>query len=115
MLIGTKYTPSHVKFIEYTGKYPTLCMGVLVLEIDGQRYYFGYDYDGKYKDVKMLPQFWVSGGGCGFRNNYSESYVNHDDWRIDVDYLPKEFHPYAEEIDELFNENVPYGCCGGCL
>lgn len=115
MLVGSKSRPAHVRFINYTGKYPSLCMGVLILEIDGKRYHFGYDYDGKYKDVKMLPQFWSSGGSCGFRNNYSDTYVEHDDWRIDTDELPAELLDYAEEIDEVFNENVPYGCCGGCL
>ena len=115
MIIGRKSRPTHVRFIEYTGKYPSLCMGVLVLEINGQRYYFGNELYGKYKDKKLFPQFWSSGGSCGFRNNYSDSYVEHDDWRIDTDELPTEFFDYAEEIDEVFNENVPYGCCGGCL
>ena len=63
----------------------------------------------------MLPQFWSSGGKCGFRNDYSDSYVDEDEWRIDTDDLPTELLDYAEEIDEVFNENVPYGCCGGCL
>ena len=115
MIVGSKSRPVHVRFIDYTGRYPSLCMGVLVLEINGQRYYFGNDFDGKYKDKKLLSQFWTSGGSCGFRNNYSDSYVEQDDWRIDTDDLPAEFLDYAEEIDEVFNENVPYGCCGGCL
>lgn len=115
MLIGSKSRPVHVRFIEYTGKYPSLCMGMLVLEINGERYYFGYDFEEKYKDKKLFPQFWSSGGSCGFRNNYSDAYVEHDDWRIDTDELPTELLDYAEEIDEVFNENVPYGCCGGCL
>ena len=48
MIIGRKSRPVHVRFIEYTGKYPSLCMGVLVLEINGQRYYFGNDFEGKW-------------------------------------------------------------------
>lgn len=31
----------HVKFISYSGKYPSLCCGELILEIDGKEYSFG--------------------------------------------------------------------------
>lgn len=31
----------HVKFISYDGKYPCLCMGMLILEIDGTKHSFG--------------------------------------------------------------------------
>lgn len=31
----------HIKFIEYTGKWPRLCVGILTLEIDGIPYKFG--------------------------------------------------------------------------
>jgi len=37
------------------------------------------------------------------------------EWQINVSKLPEEIKQYAQEIDEVFNENVPYGCCGGCL
>ena len=33
---------SHVKFISYDGKFPNLCSGQLVLEIDGVICYFGH-------------------------------------------------------------------------
>jgi hypothetical protein len=55
------------------------------------------------------------GGSCGFMNNYSESFVDQGEWRIDVDRLPDKYKKYAAEIDEVFNANVEYGCCGGCL
>ena len=114
MVINRKTTSTdRVKFISYTGRYPNLCSGILTLEIEGKEYTFGDDYrdntHGTYR------QFWSSGGKCGFYNNYQDSYINDGDWLIDADYLPEEFQQYIYEIDEVFNANVPYGCCGGCL
>lgn len=98
-----------VKFVSYTGKYPNLCSGILTLEIDGKEYKFG-GYNNN-----CLPAFWSSGGSCGFTNGYENSYINTGEWNVDVAYLPKELKEYANEIDEVFNNNVNYGCCGGCL
>ena len=42
-------------------------------------------------------------------------HVSDGEWSIDVDDLPEQFRKYADEIDEVFNENVPQGCCGGCV
>lgn len=36
------------------------------------------------------------------------------EWTIDVLELPEKFRKYAAEIDNVFNTNVEYGCCGGC-
>lgn len=98
-----------VKFISYSGAYPTLCFGTLTLEIDGRVVTFGIHKDCDYY------KFWSSGGRCGFRNGYTESYVETDEWEFEDDEFPDEFLKYYDEIKELFNENVEYGCCGGCL
>lgn len=45
--------------------------------------------------------------------NYEGAYQ--EEWRIDVDDIPEQFQKYAVEIDEVFNDNVPWGCCGGCI
>lgn len=107
MLIHNKQTKntSRVKFIEYTGKYPCLCMGVLILEIDGVKYTFGN------KEGTDFRAFWISGGYI--TDNYST--VIREEWRIDVEELPEQFRDLAPDIDMLFNENVDFGCCGGCI
>ena len=104
---STEKRNENVKFISYTGKYPCLCMGVLILEIEGEKYKFG--------DIGGFSSFWSSGGSCGFTNNYADSYIDENEWIIDEEELPEKFRKYAKEIDEVFNENVTWGCCGGCL
>ena len=95
-------TDSHVKFVSYTGKYPNLCSGILTLEIDGVEYTFGSRYGFK--------EFWCSGGGI--TSDYESTIEG--EWQIDVNDLPEQFRKYAQEIDRVFNENVEWGCCGGC-
>ena len=98
---------NHVKFTSYTGRYPNLCTGVLTLEIDGVSYTFGNSWKEPKPD---FGEFWSSGGGI--TRNY-ETY--NGEWRIDVSKLPEQFRKYASEIDEVFNTNVRWGCCGGCI
>lgn len=99
---------SHVKFISYTGKYPTLCMGVLTLEIDGKKHEFGYNYEENRESE--FDSFWCSSGYVDRSYNTVTG-----EWVIDCEQLPEQFRQYAAEIDEVFNSNVPYGCCGGCI
>lgn len=100
-------TNSHVKFVSYTGCYPSLCIGVLTLEIDGEKYTFGSSYKEPESD---FDSFWSSGGGI--THDY-ETFTG--EWEVDVDRLPEQFRKYATEIDEVFNDNVEWGCCGGCI
>jgi hypothetical protein len=107
---------SHVQFISYTGKYPNLCSGILTLKIDNKEVSFGKDYSLPDSENKSnFNSFWSSGGGCSFNDDWTESFVNRDEWIIYEDDLPEEYQKYAEEIEEVFNENVKHGCCGGCL
>ena len=101
---------SHVKFVDYTGRYPTLCMGILTLEIDGEKYTFG----SVWKEPKPdFGSFWHSSGGI--TGDYSHYSCYSGEWEIDVEALPEQFRKYATEIDDVFNSNVEYGCCGGCI
>ena len=128
MLVNKKesYT-SRVKFISYTGGYPTLCSGVLTLIIDGVQYKFGHNYsnyhcdkDGNWHFTDEDPNdpnfdaFWESGGSVSHDGNWNWE-VRQSEWAIDVDRLPEKFWDVAAEIDAVFNENVSHGCCGGCI
>jgi hypothetical protein len=110
---------THVKFVSYTGKWPNLCSGVLTLEIDGIAYHFGHEvgsYDitaNKFKD-NNCDSFWHSGGCVQADEDWNYN-VLQGEWEIDADEIPEEFRKYAAEIDEVFNNNVPWGCCGGCI
>lgn len=109
-----------IKFVSYDGSWPNLCRGTLILEIDGIKCSFGNNYEwndklNRCEKTGGYDSFWTSGGYCAFSNNYMDSYVNKCPWIIEDDELPDFLKPYAEKISEVFNENVPYGCCGGCL
>lgn len=99
---------SSVEFVSYTGKYPNLCNGILTLKIDGVKYTFGENYK---RPKPNFEGFWHSGGYV--ERNYSG--VVHNEWKIDVEGIPEQFRKYATEIDEVFNKNVAWGCCGGCI
>lgn len=131
MLINDTINTEHVKFVNYTGAYPNLCSGVLTLNIDGEDYFFGIDHDDYsqkhgYKNFNeyvsnyekdgphFVDKFWSSGGSAYFDNEWND-YVCSGEWKIDVDDIPEQFKTYATEINSVFNANVPYGCCGGCL
>ena len=115
-----------IKFVSYTGKYPNLCSGVFTVEIDGKEYKFGhesgdYDFDKRCYKNNNFDEFWTSGGSiCRDKNwsmwseegkwelclyDWEKVDDKHPQWVIDI--FPK--------LIELFNENVPYGCCGGCI
>lgn len=106
MLVNQNNDNAHVKFVSYDGKYPCLCMGTLILEIDGTKHSFG--------NKGKFPEFWSSGGTHGFTSDW-EVNVTDGEWIINVDEIPEQFRQYANEIDKVFNDNVTYGCCGGCI
>ena len=103
------YNPANVEFVSYTGKWPNLCSGILTLRIYGKEHRFGYGSG-------MHEPFWSSGGSCSFPNGYGGNpYVSERPWIIDAERLADAFKPLAPEIDEVFNNNVLFGCCGGCI
>jgi len=106
---------AHVKFVSYDGAYPNLCRGRLCLNIDGEDVCFSDKMvlnkdTGEYTRVDPYPKFWEPGGETNWRANTT----THGEWKIDVQLIPEQFRKYAAEIDQAFNDNVEYGCCGGC-
>jgi hypothetical protein len=89
-----------VEFVSYDGSYPNLCGGVLIVTVGNKRYEF---------EEHAL----MSGGSCWI-DRYDEENVAQDDWEIVK--WPNGFPEEAKaDVVELVNENVEYGCCGGCL
>lgn len=106
MLINTEKSNvvNHVRFVSYSGKWPHLCSGTLVLNINGIDIKFGNNY---IDNTVQYPKFWYSGGR-------TTPYIEKEEWLIDVSEIPEAFRKYAAEIDQVFNDNVEHGCCGGC-
>lgn len=86
-----------VRFVSYSGEFPCLCFGVLKIEVDGR--------------VWELKDALVSNGDCRITDDGND-YLTTAPWSVD---LPEQLKPYEKKITALVNENVAWGCCGGCL
>lgn len=96
-----------VNFLGYTGKFPELCHGVMTLKIDGTDTTFGTD------DFEADYSFELySGGYAGKGMDLKTAILSEGFWEV---ILPPEFSDIEELVNELFNEEVQLGCCGGCL
>lgn len=95
--IETDYLSDSVEVVKYTGKYPCLCMGTLVLYINGKR----HEWAGCLQ----------SGGTCSVGAN-GEEFIGQGAWRVSV---PFGFEEYLPQIQQWVDNNVPQGCCGGCI
>lgn len=106
---------ANIKFISYTGRYPNLCNGVLTLEIDGEVVCFGHNYDNfDILEDGNYDSFWTSGGSVSLDADYNEE-VKIGVWELVLDNLDERFWDIADELIGIFNKNVKYGCCGGCV
>lgn len=85
-----------IKFISYDGRYPNLCSGTLVLEIDG---------------VIRTDFNLCSGGRVWFDADWCE-HVESGPWAVEV---PDDLKHLRHEIEDVVNNNVLWGCCGGCV
>lgn len=90
-----------VEFISYDGKWPNLCSGVLTIKVNGTSY--------------KLENVMVS-GGCiiGGPHTDWDMWSEQGPWTVDLEEYP-DLKQYEDEITRLVNENVEYGCCGGCI
>ena len=86
--------------IEYDGKYPSLCSGSLVVKIDGKRWAF--------------PAYCLISHRDTWLDNYGEEHISRGKWSIEK--WPAGFPENLKVIvEQEVNEELPYGCCGGCL
>ena len=88
----------NVEFVSYDGEYPNLCSGNLVLKIDGVDY--------------KMPRYCLVSGGSIWIDEEDIEHISEDEWRVNV---PPELEKYSQEIQQVVNENIPFGCCGGCI
>lgn len=87
-----------VEFVKYTGEWPCACYGELTVKIDGE-------------EVTFASGCLTSGGSVWFDKDWDE-HVEEDPWSVS---LPDEYVKYTKEVEEVVNENIPWGCCGGCV
>lgn len=109
-----------VEFVKYTGDWPCYCGGTLHVKIDGKNIAFGGSNKGKTtlkgKSVIKYPQFWKSSGWVKFYDDWEED-VGEGPWIIrgNIEEYPEDMQRLLPELIRIFNENVPWGCCGGCV
>lgn len=86
--------------IDYDGKYPTLCMGNLKVTVGGKEYIF--------------PNCCLSSGGSvTFDEDWNED-VSIGEWS--VNYWPENMpDDIKQDVLDKINQEIPYGCCGGCI
>lgn len=89
-----------MKIISYSGKYPNLCDGILVIEVNGKEWTF--------------PEYSMESGGSVSFNGEWEEFVDEGEWSISKwpDGFPED---KKEAVLEMINEKIPLGCCGGCV
>lgn len=94
-------SPRKIEFVSYDGKWPNLCRGKLTIKVDGIEQEFEYCL--------------CSGGSacCGFDGE--NDIVTQGDWTLEEDKFSEFSDEELKVIAKLVNDNVPHGCCGGCL
>jgi hypothetical protein len=85
-----------IEFVSYSGKYPNLCRGALVLRING---------------IERTDFHLSSGGSVWFDSEWSEN-VESGPWSVSV---PDDLAHLKNDIEHVVNAHVPEGCCGGCI
>lgn len=96
-----------IKFVSYDGRYPNLCSGKLTLKIDDKEMTFGYHGD--------YPSFWCSGGHVWADKDWNFT-VESGPWEFSaIGDLPDFLKGHEQELINIFNDNVDWGCCGGCV
>lgn len=89
-----------IKLISYDGEWPNLCSGTLIVEIDGKTWEF--------------PSHSLSSGGSVWFDESWSEHVEDGPWGISN--WPEGYPEEAKEKTvDLVNEEIHWGCCGGCV
>ena len=107
-----------VKFVKYECEPLSRCRGALYVWIDNKLISFGAWCDCK-RSQPDYPPFWESGGEVDYDDNGMIKDCRQGPWKLAKDISKWD---YTEEIERAFpelirimNENVRWGCCGGCI
>ena len=87
--------------IDYNGAYPSLCSGHLKITIDGKLWDFG--------------EYCLMSGGSAYIGADGREVIEEGDWSVN---FPDNFPPdekLRSEVLKAINEQIPHGCCGGCI
>lgn len=90
---------NNIEFVSYNGAFPNLCSGELRVKVSGKIY----------GGIHI-----ISGGRVWFDEGWDD-HVEDGPWSVDEDTLPEQIKKYKKEIEDVVNENVRWGCCGGCV
>ena len=128
-----------IEFVSYEGKFPNLCEGLLVVRIDGRLYAFS-----SYSDRSMYRGFWSrdnrteileddsitkvfgfylkSGGRIDWGEDGENPKIVKGKWIIDDKSMKLEngvrfilSGEQKSELEKVINQNIEFGCCGGCV
>lgn len=100
-MIAAHKNKHDIQFVSYDGETPNLCGGSLTLMIDGET-------------VKFPKHLLISTGCASFDDDGNDE-ITSGPWTINESEIPDQYKSLKEEIETIVNENVPWGCCGGCL
>ena len=90
---------AHIE-IMYDGKFPNLCRGNLLVTVNGVRWHFG-------------SYCLASGGDVWFTKDWEER-IEYGPWNVEE--WPEDFpEELKREVLERINEEITWGCCGGCV
>ena len=90
-----------IQFVSYDGAYPNLCSGTLVLSVDGEN---------------ISADFCLMSEGEAGVILGGEERIIKGPWRVKFWRFEKVLtFPEMARITELVNQNVEWGCCGGCI
>ena len=88
-----------VNVVSYTGKYPNLCNGDLVVVVNGKFWHFG-------------ENALRTGGRCTYNRRTSNCHTYKGPWTIK---FPEGFPEDLQGVvTDAVNDRVEHGCCGGC-